>query len=83
MRWTEEMAEAIVHLRAVYLSGDFDSYWQFHNRTGSETPIPSRLERPGRSKVATPKSNGPRIALFRLGTTELYIVTTYPWHPEG
>jgi len=30
MRWTEHMAEAIVQLRAVYLSGDFDQYWQFH-----------------------------------------------------
>ena len=30
MRWTEPMAEAIVQLRAVYLSGDFDRYWQFH-----------------------------------------------------
>ena len=30
MRWTEPMAEAIVQLRAIYLSGDFDHYWQFH-----------------------------------------------------
>ena len=30
MRWTEEMAEAIVQLRAIYLSGDFDRYWPFH-----------------------------------------------------
>jgi hypothetical protein len=30
MRWTEQMAEAIVQIRAVYLSGDFDSFWQFH-----------------------------------------------------
>ncbi|MBI4907206.1 MAG: hypothetical protein HY820_26515 [Acidobacteria bacterium] len=30
MRWTEQMAEAIVKLRAAYLSGDFDSYWLFH-----------------------------------------------------
>ena len=30
MLWTELMAEAIVQLRAVYLSGDFDHYWQFH-----------------------------------------------------
>jgi hypothetical protein len=30
MRWTEPMAEAIVQLGAVHLSGDFDSYWQFH-----------------------------------------------------
>jgi len=30
MRWTESMAEAIVKLRALYLSADFDSYWAFH-----------------------------------------------------
>jgi len=30
MRWTEPMAEAIVKLRAIYLSGDFDHYWEFH-----------------------------------------------------
>ena len=30
MRWTENMAEAIVQLRAIYLPGDFDRYWQFH-----------------------------------------------------
>jgi hypothetical protein len=30
MRWTPQMAEAIVQLRAIYLSGDFDQYWQFH-----------------------------------------------------
>ena len=30
MRWTEPMAEAIVKLRAIYLSGDFDRYWAFH-----------------------------------------------------
>ena len=30
MRWTAEMAEAIVQLRAIYLSGDFDRYWSFH-----------------------------------------------------
>ena len=30
MRWIEQLAEAIVQLRAVYLSGDFDQYWAFH-----------------------------------------------------
>jgi len=30
MRWTAEMAEAVVQLRAIYLSGDFDRYWSFH-----------------------------------------------------
>jgi hypothetical protein len=28
--WTGQMAEAIVQLRAIYLSQDFDQYWQFH-----------------------------------------------------
>ncbi len=30
MRWTEQMAEALIQLRAIHLSGDFDRYWQFH-----------------------------------------------------
>lgn len=30
MRWTEETAEAVVKLRAIYLSQDFDRYWLFH-----------------------------------------------------
>ncbi len=30
MRWTRAMAEAIVKLRSLYLSGDFDDYWSFH-----------------------------------------------------
>ena len=30
MRWTEAMAEAMVQLRAIYLSGDLDAYWSFH-----------------------------------------------------
>jgi hypothetical protein len=30
MRWTPPMAEAMLKLRAIYLSNDFDAYWQFH-----------------------------------------------------
>jgi hypothetical protein len=30
MRWTPETAEALLRLRAAYLSGDFDTYWDFH-----------------------------------------------------
>lgn len=30
MHWTESMAEAIVQLRAIYLSGDLEAYWAFH-----------------------------------------------------
>ena len=30
MRWTQRTAEAMVKMRAAYLSGDFDEYWNFH-----------------------------------------------------
>jgi hypothetical protein len=30
MRWTPETAEALLRLRAVYLSGDLDAYWESH-----------------------------------------------------
>ena len=30
MRWTQRTAEAMVKMRATYLSGDFDDYWKFH-----------------------------------------------------
>ena len=30
MRWTVQMAEAMLKLRATYLSGDFEEYWAFH-----------------------------------------------------
>lgn len=30
MRWTPDMAEAMLRLRATYLSGDFDEYWDYH-----------------------------------------------------
>ena len=52
MRWTEEMAEAIVQLRAIYLSGDFDRYWSFHIAKRPAAPSSRRLDR--RPKVATP-----------------------------
>ena len=46
MRWTQAMAEAVVKLRAIYLSGDFDAYWQFHI-----THDQCRLYPPGRWTV--------------------------------
>jgi hypothetical protein len=30
MRWTPTMAESMLRLRAIYLSGDFDEYWEYH-----------------------------------------------------
>ena len=41
MRWTEGMAEAIVKLRAIYLSGDLDPYWSFHIQREQERLHPA------------------------------------------
>ena len=30
MRWSSDGAEAKVKMRAVYLSGDFEEYWDWH-----------------------------------------------------
>jgi hypothetical protein len=30
MRWKQPTAEAVLKLRALYLSGDFQQYWDFH-----------------------------------------------------
>jgi hypothetical protein len=61
MRWTEQMAEAIVQLRAIYLSGDFDRYWQFHidqvrrKRSAPLSPVSLKRgsQRPGMSLPST------------------------------
>jgi hypothetical protein len=42
MRWTPAMAEAVVKLRAIYLSGDFDRYWEFHIQQGQQRLYPAR-----------------------------------------
>jgi len=46
MRWTPSMAEAILKLRALYLSSDFDAYWDFHINEDQK-----RLYPPGRWAV--------------------------------
>ena len=43
MRWTRQMAEAMLKLRATYLSGDFEEYWGFHLQQDQE-----QLHPPGR-----------------------------------
>jgi hypothetical protein len=48
MRWTPSMAEAIVKLRSLYLSGDFDDYWPFHVAQDQ-----LRIHPPGRWSVVT------------------------------
>jgi Uncharacterised protein family (UPF0236) len=46
MRWTLEGAEAMIRLRSLYLSGDFDEYWEFHLEQDQQ-----RLYPPGRWQV--------------------------------
>ena len=40
MRWTPEMAEAVLQLRATDRSGDFDAYWSFHEAQDQERLFP-------------------------------------------
>lgn len=46
MRWTIDTAEALVKLRAAYLSGDFADYWRFHVESDQQ-----RLHPTGRWRV--------------------------------
>lgn len=46
MRWTLTTAEAMLRLRAVYLSGDFDDYWRFHMARERERLYPKGHWRP-------------------------------------
>ena len=71
MRWTEQMAEAIVQLKEPSASpASFDALLAIPHRAGSAPPIPRPMER--RSKVATPKSvydqsiAGPACAATRM-----------------
>ncbi|MCC6362747.1 MAG: hypothetical protein IT165_04440 [Bryobacterales bacterium] len=41
MRWTALMAEALLKLRALYLSEHFDSYWDFHINQDQERLYPA------------------------------------------
>jgi len=40
MRWTPDMAEAVLQLRATDRSGDFDAYWAFHVSRDQERLFP-------------------------------------------
>jgi hypothetical protein len=40
MRWTPETAEAVLKLRALHLSNDFDAYWEFHIERDQQRPYP-------------------------------------------
>jgi hypothetical protein len=50
MRWTKEGAQALLDLRAVRLTGDWDAYWEFHRQKeherlyGAAQPRAARVE---------------------------------------
>jgi len=41
MRWTPQTAEALLRLRAIYLSGDLDAYWEFHIQQDQQRLYPT------------------------------------------
>jgi len=46
MRWGIEMAEAMVKMRAIYLSRDIDEYWNFHVKRDQERLYPKNRWKP-------------------------------------
>lgn len=46
MRWGSEMAEAMVKMRAIYLSGDLDEYWDYHVTQDQDRLYPRGRWRP-------------------------------------
>lgn len=52
MRWTIQMAEAMVKLRATYLSGDLESYWAYRVAQDQQRLHPTGQWRPAPSVVA-------------------------------
>ena len=57
--WRLEGAEAVLRLRAVLQSGDFDDYWDFHLDRAFERNHASRYADGLVPKVANPKKYGP------------------------
>jgi hypothetical protein len=51
MRWTPAMAEAMLRLRATYLSEDFDEYWSYHVNQEQQRLYPEGQWRPQVSVV--------------------------------
>ena len=47
MRWTVRTAEAMVKMRATYLSGDFEEYWDYHVSQEQARLYPKNRWKPG------------------------------------
>jgi hypothetical protein len=46
MRWVIPGAEAVLKMRAIKLSGDFDAYWKFHIQQDQQRLYGSRTWEP-------------------------------------
>lgn len=44
MRWTPMMAEAMLRLRATYISGDFEEYWTYHVLQDQQRLYPDEIQ---------------------------------------
>lgn len=58
-RWSLEGAEAVLRLRALQASGDFDAYWEFHERRELERNHLSRYANRHLPELAAAANSGP------------------------
>jgi hypothetical protein len=63
-RWRLPCAEAVLRLRSILSSGDFDEYWQFHEAEEARRNHTSRYARHAPPQVVMPGSK-PRLRLVR------------------
>jgi hypothetical protein len=61
-RWGLESAEAVLRLRSLMSSGDFDEYWRFHEKAEAERNHCSRYAK-GRLPELAPPGRRPRLRL--------------------
>jgi hypothetical protein len=59
-RWSLEGAEAVLHLRALRSSGDFDNYWEFHEIREYERNHAALYADQHMPAVVPPKQSSPR-----------------------
>jgi hypothetical protein len=55
-RWRLERAEAVLRIRALRSSGDFDEYWDFHKRQEFKRNHLCKFQEPVIMKVVSPPS---------------------------
>ena len=76
-RWGLEGAEAILKLRALTASGDFDAYWRYHPPQRTRTHPPREIPRNLRPRSVTSSPQKSRTHL-RRHTASLLVVARAP-----